>query len=178
MKLNWISLGLWWITFDRMGRGVWDVSLCYIKQLLYDAKIHENWRVLGFFFSYWNRISFTLDRSLCLSNSLTEILLLHNELHQQPMHHLKNNFGQKTITHWSSWREPTHLQKGSWTNQDTSHFWSHTRSGLAELNGEARRSKINPDVDPRGLHSFIKTCHSLTFTPCWNNWLLGSRSEA
>lgn len=44
-----------------MGRGVWDVSLCYIKQLLYDAKIHENWRVWGFF-SFWNRISFTFGQ--------------------------------------------------------------------------------------------------------------------
>lgn len=53
----------------------------------------------GVFFSFWNRISFTLDRSPCLSNSLTGILLLHNELHQQPIHHLENNTGQKTITH-------------------------------------------------------------------------------
>lgn len=45
-------------------------------------------------------------------------------------------------------------------------FWIHTRSGRTELNGETRRCKINSDVDPRGLHSFIKTCHSLTFTPC------------
>lgn len=50
MKLNWIYLSLWWITFDRMGRGVWDLSLCYIKQLLYDAKIHQNWRFWVFFF--------------------------------------------------------------------------------------------------------------------------------
>lgn len=156
-----------------MDHTIWNVSLCYIKQLLNDAKIYQNWA----FFPFWNGVFRPLDRSPCLSNSSMEILLLHNDLHQQLIHHLENKVRQQTITHLSTWQETTHLQKGSWTTQDTHHVWIHTRSGLAELKGENRRSKINPDVDPRGLHSFMKTCHSLTFTPCWNNWLLGSRSE-
>lgn len=39
VKSNW----LWEITFVLMDRADWNVSLCYIKQLLYDAKIYQNW---------------------------------------------------------------------------------------------------------------------------------------
>lgn len=39
VKSNW----LWEITFVLMDHADWNVPLCYIKQLLYDAKIYQNW---------------------------------------------------------------------------------------------------------------------------------------
>lgn len=162
------------LTFALMDRGVWKVSLCYIKQLLCDAKIHEN----GMFFSLFGtgflvlwtgvRVYPTVrQRFYCYTMSCisSQYIIWKTKLgkRQQHIYQLDRNL------HTS--------RKGLEPIKTYGNFWIHPRSGRTELNGETRRCKINSDVDPRGLHSFIKTCHSLTFTPCWNNWLLGSRSE-
>lgn len=167
VKSNW----LWEITFVLMDNADWNLLLCYIKQLLYDAKIYQNWTFFLFgtgFLVLWTGVhvypTFQWRFYCCTMTCINSQYITWKTKLQ-------------AITHLSTGQETTHLQKGSWTNQDAHHVWIHTRSGLAELKGKNRHSKINPDIDPRGLHSFMKTCHSLTFTPCWNNWLLGSRSE-
>lgn len=166
---------LWEIPFVLMDDTVWNLSLRYVKQLLYDAKIYQNWTLFFFFGTgfviLWTGVH-VYPTVQCRFYCYTITCI------SRPIHHLENKVRQQTITHLSTWQETTHLQKGSWTNQGTRHVWIHSGSGLAELKGKSRHSEINSDVDPRGLHSFMKTCHSLTFTPCWNNWLLGSRSEA
>ena len=44
----------------------------------------------------------------------------------------------------------------------THHVLIHT----SQISRQVLPYKMNHDFYPRGPHSFIKTCHSLTFTPC------------
>lgn len=81
---------------------------------------------------------------------------------------LKKKVGEnvkKTITHSSIWQDSTHIQRVLKQSRNTQCLDSHQiRSRNIEM--QILLVTMNHDFHPRGLHSFIKTCHRLTFTPC------------
>lgn len=104
-----------------------------------------------------------------------EILLLHNEMDQQPIHHFwKQGWGTYNNTFINLTGIYTHPKGLEVIKTHTQCLDSHQVRSF-NIKVKILLSKINHDIYPRGLHSFIKTCHSLTFTTCWK--LLGFRNE-